>query len=91
MYSIQLDSNSRVSFVFIQLNSRPGPIMLFKLPIMLLSNAPKFSLLCPNYALLWPIMLHKGLGLMTTLLEYMTVLLEYLDLSISVAGHSKDL
>ena len=25
--------------------SRPGPIMLFKLPIMLLSNAPKFSLL----------------------------------------------
>ena len=31
------------------------------------------------------------LGLLTALLEYMTVLLEYLDLSISVAGHSKDL
>ena len=28
---------------------RPGPIMLFKLPIMLLSNAPKFSIV-PNYA-----------------------------------------
>ena len=40
---------------------RPEPIMLFKLPIMLLSNAPKFSLLCPNYAPLCPIMLHKML------------------------------
>ena len=39
--------------------SRPERIMLFKLPIMLLSNAPKFSLLCPNYAPLCPIMLHK--------------------------------
>ena len=37
---------------------RPEPIMLFKLPIMLLSNAPKFSLLCPNYAPVCPIMLH---------------------------------
>ena len=26
---------------------------------MLLSIAPKFSLLCLNYAPLWPIMLHK--------------------------------
>ena len=39
-------------------NYRPGPIMLFKLLIMLLSNASKFSLLCPNYAPLCPIMLH---------------------------------
>ena len=39
-------------------NVRPGPIMLFKLPIILLSNAPKFSLLCPNYALLCLFMLH---------------------------------
>ena len=31
-------------------HTRPEPIMLFKLPIMLLSNAPKYSLLCPNYA-----------------------------------------
>ena len=38
---------------------RPEPIMLFKLHIMLLSNAPTFSLLCPNYAPLWPIILHK--------------------------------
>ena len=43
------------------------------------------------------IMLHCGplcsikLGRLTALLEYMTVLLEYLGLSISVAGHSKDL
>ena len=29
---------------------RPGPIMLFKLPIMLWSNAPIFFLLCSNYA-----------------------------------------
>ena len=29
---------------------RPEPIMLFNLPIMLLSNAPIFFLLCPNYA-----------------------------------------
>ena len=33
---------------------KPGdrlePIMLLKLPIMLLSNAPFFPLLCPNYA-----------------------------------------
>ena len=29
------------------------------------------------------------LGLQTALLEYMTVLLEYIDLSISVAGHSR--
>ena len=38
---------------------RPKPIMLFRLPIMLLSIAPKFSLLCSNYAPLcsiktWP-------------------------------------
>ena len=39
--------------------TRHEPIMLFKLPIMVLSIAPKFSLLCPNYAPLWPIMLHK--------------------------------
>ena len=63
--------------------------MLFKLPIMLLSNAPKYSLSCPNYAPLWPIMLYKKLGIQTALLEYMIVLLEYLDLSISVAGHSE--
>ena len=36
-------------------------------------------------------MLYKELGLLTALLEFMTVLLEYFDLSISVAGHSKDL
>ena len=33
-----------------QLTDRPAPIMLFKLPIMLLSNTPKFALLCPIYA-----------------------------------------
>ena len=33
--------------------------MLLKLPVMLLSNACKFSLLCPNYAPLCLIMLHK--------------------------------
>ena len=38
---------------------RHKPIVLFKLPIMLLSIAPKFSLLCPNYAPLCPIMLNK--------------------------------
>ena len=48
----------------------------------------------PYYA---PIMLHCGplcsikLGQLTALLKYVTVLLEYLDLSISVAWHSKDL
>ena len=31
-------------------SGRPEPIMLLKLPIMLLSNAPKISLLCSNYA-----------------------------------------
>ena len=35
------------------------PIMLFKLPIMLLSNAPNIALLCPNYAPMFPVMLHK--------------------------------
>ena len=30
--------------------SRPEPIILLKLPIMLLRNAPKISLLCSNYA-----------------------------------------
>ena len=35
---------------------RPEPIMLLKLPIMLLSNAPKISLLCSNYAQSCPIM-----------------------------------
>ena len=59
---------------------RPETIMLFKLPIMLLSNAPKISLLGPSYATLWPIMFHKELGLLTALLEYLTVLLQYLDL-----------
>ena len=39
--------------------ARPEPIMLFKSPVMLLNNALKFSLLCSNYALLYPIMLHK--------------------------------
>ena len=33
----------------------------------------------------------KKLDRLTALLEHMTVLLEYLDLSISLAGHSKDL
>ena len=32
------------------LRARHEPIMLLKLPIMLLSNASNFSLLCPNYA-----------------------------------------
>ena len=36
-----------VAVQFINPLARPGPIILFKLPIMLLS---KFSLLCPNYA-----------------------------------------
>ena len=44
----------------LNLETRHEPIMLFKLPIMLLSNAPKFSLLCPNYAPLWLIMLDKN-------------------------------
>ena len=34
-------------------------LMLFKLPIMVLSNAPKIFLLCPNYAPFCPIILHK--------------------------------
>lgn len=38
-----------------------------------------FSLLCPNYAPVWPNILHEVLGLLTALLEYMTVLLKYLD------------
>ena len=49
-----------VSFVYVC--SRPEPIMLLKLPIMLLSIAPNFYLLCPNYApfaQLCPFMLHK--------------------------------
>ena len=40
---------------------RPAPIMHFKLPIMLLSDAPFFSLLYPDYAQLHPIMLHFSL------------------------------
>ena len=36
---------------------RPEPIMLLKLPIMILSNAPKFPLLCSNIPQLCPIML----------------------------------
>ena len=44
--------------VFIDTIARPGPIMLFKLPIMLLSNVSNVSLLCPNYAPVCPIMLH---------------------------------
>ena len=39
-----------------ELCCRPEPIMLLKLPIMLLSNAPKISLLCSNYAQSCPIM-----------------------------------
>ena len=39
-------------------STRPEPIMLFKLPIMLLSIAPKNYLLCFNYASSCPIMLH---------------------------------
>jgi len=35
---------------------KPEPIMLLKLPIMLLSNAPKISLLCSNYAQICPSM-----------------------------------
>ena len=35
---------------------KPEPIMLLELPIMLLSNAPKISLLCSNYAQSCPIM-----------------------------------
>ena len=42
--------------------------MLFKLPITLLSNAPKFSALCPNCAPLCPIMLHYALKLIKLLL-----------------------
>ena len=61
--------------------------MLFKLPIMLLNNAPKCSLLCPHCG---PLCSIKP-GRLTAILVYMTVLLEYLDLSITVAGHSKDL
>ena len=42
--------------------------MLLKLPIMLLSNAPKFSLLhrsyAPKYAPLCPIILHKFIKLL---------------------------
>ena len=37
--------------------NRHEPIMLLKLPIMLLSNASNFFLLCPNYAPLCSIML----------------------------------
>ena len=37
--------------------NRHAPIMLLKLPIMLLSNASNFSLLCSNYARLCSIML----------------------------------
>ena len=36
-------------------------MVLVKWPIMLLSNAPKFSLFCLNYAPLCPIMLHYAL------------------------------
>ena len=42
--------------------TRPGPVMLSKLSIMVLSNAPKFPnyVVCHNYAPLCPIiMLHK--------------------------------
>ena len=41
------------------LRPRPEPIMLLKLPIMLLSNASKISLLCSNYApiMLWAVSL----------------------------------
>ena len=42
----------------------PGPIMLFKLPVMLLSNAPNFFLLCPVMILLCSIMLHKFIKLL---------------------------
>ena len=45
--------------VILSMCARHALIMLFKLPIMLLSNAPNFSLLCPNYAQMFPVMLHK--------------------------------
>ena len=46
----------------IQLCVRPGPIMvLVKWPIMLLSNALKFSLFCPNYAPLCLTRIHYAL------------------------------
>ena len=40
--------------------TRPEPIMVFKLPIKILSNASKFSLSCANYAPLCPIMFYKN-------------------------------
>ena len=61
MYIVTKQSQSpcgTLADIIVKVQTRPEPIMLFKLPIMLLSNAPKFSLLCPNYAPLCPIMLH---------------------------------
>ena len=58
-FSPSLNLSVKMKLHLTLVRSRPERIMLFKLPIMLLSNAPKFSLLCPNYAPLCPIMLHK--------------------------------
>ena len=55
----QLQVLSTVHWVNLELLIRPWPIMHFKLPIMLLSNAPNLSLLCPSWAPLCFIMLHK--------------------------------
>ena len=76
--------------------TRPGPIVLLKLSIILLSNAPKLSLLSPNYAPLCHVMLHMFIKFLLTesknkpiilnfklpnsLNNYLTVLLEYIDL-----------
>ena len=38
---------------------RPGPIMLFKLPVVLLGSVPKFSLFMLHCAQLCSIMLYK--------------------------------
>ena len=54
--------------------------MLFKLPIVLLSIAPKFSLLCPNYAPLWLSMIHKKDQLNITLKHAYMCIVTYLAL-----------
>ena len=57
---VYLQYRGEIYFVFCKNathpHSRHGPIMLLKLPIMLLSNASNFSILCPNYARLCSIM-----------------------------------
>ena len=40
----------RKNYLTMLVEGRPEPIMLLKLPIMLLGNAPKIFLLCSNYA-----------------------------------------